>query len=1615
MLLLGAALLVGGAQTAGANTPPIKPGNVTATTGDARVTLAWTNPQDTSITGYQVRYGQGETVPDSATWKNIPGSDATTTTHEVTGLRNGYPHAFQIRAVNADGESDPSATVTKVPSIDGQPPAPTIVSVGPGTNDTDLDVVWSWSRGDSGCTVDRYLVQYKRTDVDDDWKASPLVNNDANIGIYEVEEDLDTGVTNKRFTINKDSRGLIENTGEIGVTLDFTTYDVRVLVYSFACNKHGGLDSDGKSGRPLYLLGKPTSFTATAGDTKATLAATVVQRGPAIQKWQYTYKADDDGTYIDWTDIADSASLSISGKEVTGLTNGTTYTFKVRGVNEDGAGAESDEVTVTLMAPTNTPPTAADNTVTTDEDTAYTFDAADFNFSDVDIGDTLASVKVTSLETAGALRLSGADVTENEVISATDIDADNLTFTPAANANGDPYASFRFSVNDGTDDSAASHTITIDVTAVNDAPTVANAIGVRSVAAGSNLTVALETDGSEVFNDVDGDTLTYSAASAIESAATVIVDNDANTLTLRGVAAGTSEITVTANDGNGGTVNDTFTLTVTSDSGPTNTPPRVANAIGARSVTAGSTLTVELETDGSEVFTDVDGDTLTYTASSATESAATVSVDNDANTLTLTGVAAGTSVITATAADGNGGTANDTFTVTVTTGGGTTDLAPTFGNAVVADQSYTQNTAIATLTLPRASSGDGTVTYSLSPAAPAGLTFDASVRTLTGTPMQAQPATPYTYTATDSDGDSASLTFSITVTADLTPSFDDRTIADQSYTQNTAIATLTLPGASSGDGTLTYTLSPVVPTGLTFDASTRALTGTPMQAQPATPYTYTATDSDGDSASLTFSITVTADLTPSFDDRTIADQSYTQHTAIATLTLPRASGGDGTLTYTLRPAAPAGLTFDASTRTLTGTPTQAQPATPYTYTATDSDGDSASLTFTITVEADLTPSFGTETIADQSYTQHTAIATLTLPRASGGDGTLTYTLRPAAPAGLTFDASTRTLGGTPTHAQPATPYTYTATDADGDSMSLTFAITVEALPVPASPSGLATSAGDGQVSLRWADPDNGSILRYQVRFRAGSSPGSSLGPSDDGLWQDIPGSGATTTAYTVPGLTNRTQYVFQVRAVNASGEGDASAQVTAIPEGAVSLEAERQAMSMVLSEIARATLAGAAEMVGERMRARPGTSTFTLAGRQVSGAGWSEPALDERGAGLGEPTLGEYAQRIGDSELLRGSAFTLSLSGGEAADGAPEWTMWGRGDVRSFSGRKHRSDWDGSLGSGWLGVDVRASGQVFAGLALSRSRGEVDYRVDAEDGNLETSLTAVWPYLQMTTGDGVEVQLLVGVGSGDAEHRSVEDEVSRAALSMTAVSVGARWPVWTRGSVTLRAVTDAGVARLETEGSSTLVLDGLTARSWRVRGGLEAAHSGMAVMGSQWWLAPRGTVTVRRDGGDGVTGTGVEIGGGVRFRGPASRFSLDASWHWLGLHSEEGVREWSASIEAGLAPGAGGRGLWWTLGPRWGVEREGAMRGEDIFHQRFGTETQDGVFAARAGYGVGTSGGLMTPFAEMEFGGGEDGVQRYGAGVEFELREGITATVRGEHREAAQADTRIGLGLRVQF
>src|SRR5206468_10671960 len=148
----------------------------------------------------------------------------------------------------------------------------------------------------------------------------------------------------------------------------------------------------------------------------------------------------------------------------------------------------------------NDAPSGTDNTVTTDEDTAYTFASGDFGFSDVSDtpADSLAAVKITALPTAGSLSNDGVDVAAGDEVSVADIAAGKLVFTPAANANGAGYASFDFKVRDdggtgngGVDLAVSANTITVNVTSVNDAPS------------GADKTVTILEDGSETFTAAD--------------------------------------------------------------------------------------------------------------------------------------------------------------------------------------------------------------------------------------------------------------------------------------------------------------------------------------------------------------------------------------------------------------------------------------------------------------------------------------------------------------------------------------------------------------------------------------------------------------------------------------------------------------------------------------------------------------------------------------------------------------------------------------------------------------------------------------------------------------------------------------------------------------------------------------------------------------------------------------------------------------------------------------------------------------------------------------------------------------------------------------------------------
>ena len=179
---------------------------------------------------------------------------------------------------------------------------------------------------------------------------------------------------------------------------------------------------------------------------------------------------------------------------------------------------------------------------------------------------------------------------------------------------------------------------------------------------------------------------------------------------------------------------------------------------------------------------------------------------------------------------------------------------PTFGNAVVNDM-FLEYGRDVSVTLPTAVGGDGTLAYSLEKVLPDGLVFDENSRVLSGNPAQVQKSTAYSYKVKDLDDDTDVLDFAITVVEDKITSFGSQTIPDVVLLKNRRNSK-PLPGAVEGDIPFSYTITPSLPTGVSFNSILRLISGTPTQIQDRTTYTYNAADVDGDVDSLNFAITI---------------------------------------------------------------------------------------------------------------------------------------------------------------------------------------------------------------------------------------------------------------------------------------------------------------------------------------------------------------------------------------------------------------------------------------------------------------------------------------------------------------------------------------------------------------------------------------------------------------------------------------------------------------------------------------------------------------------------------------------------------------------------------------
>ncbi|MCY4638647.1 MAG: autotransporter outer membrane beta-barrel domain-containing protein, partial [Acidobacteria bacterium] len=343
--------------------------------------------------------------------------------------------------------------------------------------------------------------------------------------------------------------------------------------------------------------------------------------------------------------------------------------------------------------------------------------------------------------------------------------------------------------------------------------------------------------------------------------------------------------------------------------------------------------------------------------------------------------------------------------------------------------------------------------------------------------------------------------------------------------------------------------------------------------------------------------------------------------------------------------------------------------------------------------------------------------------------------------------------------------------------------------------------------------------------------------------------------------------------------------------------------------------------------------------------------------------------------------------------------VWGGGDLMAFEGAPDPGTrYQGEAQTGWVGFDARSRRWV-AGVAVSYGTSRSDYSFAGgqeadERGWLRTTLTTFYPYGRWTIGKGLEVRGLAGAGLGDARHQIEAGGPEEAAdLSMTMGSVGVRQalPLFMGVSVAVRA--DASFARMMT-GDGEETVDSLRAEIWRRRMGAEISRR--IAIGAVA-LEPFLESAVRRDGGDGLTGNGIEYVTGLRFS--SSRLQIEARRRLLAVHTADGAVEQGVSLTARLSPQLDGSGLSMSLSPQWGAPTGAA---DALWQERmprlYGSQVGSRTIAADVGYGVMLARGVLTPFAAAQMAG-------YGRGVKLGTRFSASQAnlgfeLSGERREA---------------
>jgi hypothetical protein len=1085
--LASSSVNVAPASAPGAPTVTLTPGN-----GVIAVGVSVTNNGGSPVTGIDYSLNGGAFVSTGTT-----GSSFT-----IPGLTNGTVYTVSVRADNTIGSGTPSVPASATPITVPGAPLDVIAASDAGS----ADIVWTAPASNGGSPITGYTA---------------------------------TAYTSSAGTT---TAGTACTTATLACTItglsNGTTYYIGVVATNVAGS--GSVSNPLQSVTPLARPGAPTLTGITSGDSYLSVSFTAgTAGGDPISSYQYSLNG---GTT--WTTAAGTTSPLL----INGLVDGTSYTVSVRAVSAAGPGATStntetgtpatypnpvNATTVTAngenaeIAVSWTVPANGGSPITEAQATAFSLPSGGVQegtcttTTNLVVGDT-TSCTITGLTNGTTYYVSTQS--ENAVnwssrstpfVAATpSIDpgvVTNVTGTP-----GDGQVSLSWTPGSTGQSAITNYVITYSaggsyVTFTHSASTVTSAT-VTGLTNGTPYTfevAAVNTQGTGATSAPSGPVtpLGPSITSAALASGELDVPYDAAPT----VSGGTGPYTWSVTNGSlptGLTINSatgvitgtpsaigpySFTLLVTDALGGTSTQTESVGVVADSSIT--STTFGNGEVGAAYGATpSISGTTGPYTWS-VTNGSLPAGLTLNPTTGAVSGqpTASGSFSFTLVATDALGGTATQSETVDIAAAPAL-DVSAVPGGEVDVPYSAT----------PTASGGTAPYTWSITTGSlPTGLTLSPTSGAISGSPTAAGPDS-FTLTATDFDGQPVSQSVTVVIVAD--PSISTASLPDGQvgapYSQSVA--------ATAGTGPYGWSITTgSLPSGLTINATTGAITGTPSAAGPSA-FTVTVTDADGQTTSESYTITVAPAPAPPAPP--VASPSIT------TTSLPNAQvgvgyhqiivGTGGTRPYHWSVSAgslPAGLSLDGTLGALTGTPATTGQAS-FTVTLTDGSGLSASAGYTLEVAAapaspSAPPLITTTTLPDGSDGSPYVV----IPDVSGGTGPYTFWLASGAlPSGLSLNPTTGAIAGTVLSGATSETFTVAMTDADGHTTTHVYTLTV-GTPSANSRAIAATPDGKGY----WVAGQNGTVMAFGDAVLYGSAVhmelngpivGISTTPDGKGYW-----------------------------------------------------------------------------------------------------------------------------------------------------------------------------------------------------------------------------------------------------------------------------------------------------------------------------------------------------------------------------------------------------------------------------------------------------------------------------------------------------------------------------------